>query len=242
MRRAIIAIGVLAAVVVLGWTAYRYIGGTHAEQKPGAASNPTVPVTPASPKRGTCRSMCAASAPSRPSTPSPIKSRVDGQIVKVDFTEGQEVKAGDPLFQIDPRPFQAALDAGAGQPRQKDEAQLTSAAARSRRATPSCVGPASRRGRAIDQQKATVGQLQGCDQGRSGADRQRAAQSRLRRRSARRSTGAPARAWSISAISSRRPTTPASSRSRRCRPIFVSFTVPQDQLDAHPPEPGGRRR
>src|ERR1700720_1729898 len=39
-----------------------------------------------------------------------IKTRVDGAIVKVSFTEGQDVKAGDPLFQIDPRPFQAALD------------------------------------------------------------------------------------------------------------------------------------
>jgi multidrug efflux system membrane fusion protein len=38
-----------------------------------------------------------------------VKSRVDGTIVKVDFTEGQEVKKGDPLFEIDPRPFQAAL-------------------------------------------------------------------------------------------------------------------------------------
>src|ERR1700731_3330400 len=36
-----------------------------------------------------------------------IKSRVDGQIVKVDFKEGQEVKEGDPLLQIDPRPYQA---------------------------------------------------------------------------------------------------------------------------------------
>src|SRR5690348_7503296 len=39
-----------------------------------------------------------------------IKSRVDGQIVKVEFKEGQDVKAGDPLFQIDPRPFQAVLE------------------------------------------------------------------------------------------------------------------------------------
>ena len=38
-----------------------------------------------------------------------VKSRVDGQIIRVDFKEGQDVKAGDPLFQIDPRPYQAAL-------------------------------------------------------------------------------------------------------------------------------------
>src|SRR5277367_849604 len=35
-----------------------------------------------------------------------IKTRVDGQIVKVSFSEGQEIKADDPLVQIDPRPYQ----------------------------------------------------------------------------------------------------------------------------------------
>src|SRR5436309_3204563 len=52
-----------------------------------------------------------------------IKSRVDGQIVRVDFTEGQEVKAGAPLLQIDPRGFQAALEQALAT-KEKDEAQL----------------------------------------------------------------------------------------------------------------------
>ena len=55
-----------------------------------------------------------------------VKSRVDGQIVKISFEEGQDVKAGDPLFQIDPRPFQAMLDQ-AGASLKKDEAQLEGA-------------------------------------------------------------------------------------------------------------------
>jgi RND family efflux transporter MFP subunit len=40
-----------------------------------------------------------------------VRSRVRGHIKKVNFTDGQIVKKGDPLFEIDPRPFQAELDA-----------------------------------------------------------------------------------------------------------------------------------
>ena len=55
-----------------------------------------------------------------------VRSRVDGPIVKVEFSEGQEVEAGATLLQIDPRPYQAAL-AQAQAARNKDVAQLESA-------------------------------------------------------------------------------------------------------------------
>jgi len=55
-----------------------------------------------------------------------IKSRVDGQIVRVEFKEGQDVKEGDLLFQIDPRAYQAALEQ-AQATKQKDEANLVGA-------------------------------------------------------------------------------------------------------------------
>ncbi len=55
-----------------------------------------------------------------------IRSRVDGTLEKVLFQEGQEVKRGDPLVQIDPRPYQALLDQAVAKKAQ-DEANLASA-------------------------------------------------------------------------------------------------------------------
>jgi multidrug efflux system membrane fusion protein len=55
-----------------------------------------------------------------------VRSRVDGQIVKIAFTEGQLVKEGDLLLEIDPRPFQVQLEAAEAQ-KARDEAMLRNA-------------------------------------------------------------------------------------------------------------------
>jgi len=55
-----------------------------------------------------------------------VRSQVDGQVIKVEFRQGQMVNEGDLLVQIDPRPFQAALGMAQAKKAQ-DEANLKNA-------------------------------------------------------------------------------------------------------------------
>jgi multidrug efflux system membrane fusion protein len=55
-----------------------------------------------------------------------VRSRVDGELLRVNFTEGQYVKEGELLAQVDPRPFQVQLDQAEGQ-LIKDQALLANA-------------------------------------------------------------------------------------------------------------------
>src|SRR5258708_599689 len=57
-----------------------------------------------------------------------VRSQIQGQLTQIAFTEGQTVKAGDLLAQIDPGPYQAQLDQMTAN-RDRDRAQLTNAIA-----------------------------------------------------------------------------------------------------------------
>src|ERR1700761_5221528 len=57
-----------------------------------------------------------------------VRAQIQGQIISINFTEGQTVHAGDLLAQIDPRPYQALIDQYTGN-LERDQAQLINAQA-----------------------------------------------------------------------------------------------------------------
>jgi membrane fusion protein, multidrug efflux system len=124
----LIALGV---IVLLGVVAYvMRVGSGNAQSKtagtPGQPARPPVPVI-ATPARTSDMSVYLTGLGSvTPLNTVTVHTRVDGELIKVPFKEGQHVNAGDLLAEIDPRPFQAQLTQAQGN-LLRDEALLRNA-------------------------------------------------------------------------------------------------------------------
>ena len=82
---------------------------------------PKVPVSVTTVKRSSIPYLLAANGVAEPMQTVAIEAQVNGILQRVAFSEGQEVAAGQVLFQIDPRPYQAQLNQARAQ-LTKDEA------------------------------------------------------------------------------------------------------------------------
>lgn len=99
---------ILIAAAAFG--AWRFYESAQTRATPKAAAETAVPVEVASAIRGDFPVYLNGLGVVQAWNTVLVRTRVDGQIDNVAFKEGQSVKQGDLLLQIDPRPFKAALD------------------------------------------------------------------------------------------------------------------------------------
>ena len=109
-----------------GWQRYHQPQKTQDNAKDGAKLRAGVPVTIASVEKADFPVYLEGLGTVQGFNTVVVRTRVDGQIDNIAFKEGQLVNKGDLLAQIDPRPFQAALDQAKAK-KDQDEANLANA-------------------------------------------------------------------------------------------------------------------
>jgi membrane fusion protein, multidrug efflux system len=125
-RRAATWTLVLLALAGVGY--YFLAGGNQAQRASRSrfAADGPVPVVAVAAKRADVPVYLDAVGTARALNTVTVRPQVDGKLISVNFKEGEDVKKGDVLAQIDPRTYQAALDQASAKEAQ-DEAQLANA-------------------------------------------------------------------------------------------------------------------
>ena len=126
-------LGIIGAIVLLiGWWGFQHRGSpdqfssTRTSGRRGAGPGGPVPVVAGKVEQKDMPIYLDGLGTVQAFNTVTVHTRVDGQLQQVLFSEGQDVKTGDLLAIVDPRPFQAALDQAIAK-KSQDEAQLANA-------------------------------------------------------------------------------------------------------------------
>ena len=138
-----------------GWQRYHAAEAAKSAQQAASARRPAVPVTTTPVEKVDFPVYLTGLGTVQGFNTVQVRTRVDGQIDKIAFQEGQIVKQGDLLAEIDPRPFQATLDQAKAK-KEQDQANLANANLDLQRYTK--LGEFATR-QQLDTQHSTVAQL-----------------------------------------------------------------------------------
>jgi multidrug efflux system membrane fusion protein len=127
-RRRILVIALVVVVLGLAWLIHHRIvsQGKQPHMGRGAMMGGPMPVSVGKVGTADVPVVLEGLGTVTPLATVQIRPQVTGPLVKIAFSEGQIVKAGEMLAEIDPRPYQAALDSAQGQ-LEKDQAGLAGA-------------------------------------------------------------------------------------------------------------------
>ena len=157
MRRKPIMLAVLLIVVLAGGGGFALMRGL-ASKNSAAPASPPVPIVAGTVAQHDVPIYLTGVGTVVAFNTVVVRSQIQGQLVSIDFTEGQAVRTGDLLAQIDPRPYQAQIDQLTAN-RDRDQAQLTNALANLGRYN-SLAKTGDATPQLLDTQKAQVAQLQ----------------------------------------------------------------------------------